>query len=201
MIVTNYTLEDLKKLPLRAIVALSARCGRRIEERALPRAADADAQRCRSAVASAIRLAEDFANGLPCPSAETVVTEAEAARAAVTGDFEQEMAMGGIIQAARAAANACHAIELCSESARSRKPRSTKPDPIANLADVTADLAARAAFTAAFEAVAAEGHTDPFIQAAIDDYEKLLRLDLGKYPDAGEPVDPSAKGPLGPLVK
>ena len=27
MIVTDYTTEDLKKLPLRAIVALAARCG------------------------------------------------------------------------------------------------------------------------------------------------------------------------------
>jgi hypothetical protein len=150
-------------------------------------------------VASAIRIAEDFANGLPCPSAESVVTEVEAARAAVSRSFEQEMAMGGIIQTARAAANAWHAIELCSESAQSQKVGSAKLDPIGSLANVTADLAARAAFTAAFEAVAAEGHTDPFIQAAIDDYERLLRLDLGRYPGAGQPIDPSAKGPLGPL--
>jgi hypothetical protein len=201
MIVTNYTPEDLKKLPLRAIVALRARCARRIEELAIPLGDDADAARCRCALESAIQIAEDFANGLPCGSAESVVAEAEAARAACKRDFEQEMAMGGIIQTARAAANALRALELCCESARSNKVGSAKLDPISNLADVTADLAARAAFTAAFEAVAAEGHSDPFIQAAIGDYERLLRLDLGKYPSAGDPVDPSRKGPLGPLEK
>jgi hypothetical protein len=201
MIVTNYTPEDLKKLPLRAIVALGARCARRIEERAIPPADDAHATRCRSAVASAIRLAEDFANGLACPSAESVVTEAEAARAAVSSDFERDMAMGGIVQAARAAANALHAIELSSESAQLHRVGSAKPDPMSGLANVNADLTARAAFTAAFEAVAAEGHTDPFIQAAIDDYQELLRLDLGTYPDAGQPIDASAKGPLGPLMR
>jgi hypothetical protein len=201
MIVTNYTPEDLKKLPLRAIVALAARCARRIEERAIPRADNADAKRCRAVVASAISLAEDFANGLPCPSAESVVTNAEAARSGADRAFEQEMAMGGIIQTARAAANAQHAIDLCAEAARSHKGGAPTVNPIDNLSTLNADLAVRAAFTAAFEAVAAEGHTDPFIQAAIDDFEKLLRLDLGKYPDAGEPVDPSANGPLGPLIR
>ena len=36
MIVTNYTPEDLKKLPLRAIVALAARCARRVEHACPP---------------------------------------------------------------------------------------------------------------------------------------------------------------------
>jgi hypothetical protein len=34
--------------------------------------------------------------------------------------------------------------------------------------------------------------------AAVEDYEKLLRLDLGSFPDAGKPLDLSSKGPLGP---
>jgi hypothetical protein len=151
-------------------------------------------------VTNAIQLADDFAKGLPIPLAESVVAEAEAARAAASREFEQDMAMGGIIQAARAAANAERAIELGHESAHSHKVGLTEPDPIGNLAYVAAGLAARAAFTAAFEAVAAEGHTDRFIQAAIDDYQRLLGLDLGKFPDAGHPIDPSAKGPLGPLT-
>jgi hypothetical protein len=128
MIITNYAPEDLKKLPLRAIVALSARCARRVEHLAVPEDDDPETQRCRAAVSNAIRLTENVASGSPCPSPES------------------------------------------------------------------------AAFTAAFEAVAAIGHSDSFITAAIDDYEKLLRLELGKYPEAGEPVDPSSKGQLGSLA-
>ena len=73
-----------------------------------------------------------------------------------------------------------------------------KPDPFPHLADVSADLAARDAFLAALEAVAAKGHADAFTKAAIEDYERLLRLDLGSYPQAGKPIDPSSRGPLGP---
>ena len=73
MIVTNYTPEDLKKLPLRAIVALAARCARRVEHLALLPEDHPESERCRAAVASAIRLAEDFAKGSPCSSLESVV--------------------------------------------------------------------------------------------------------------------------------
>jgi hypothetical protein len=99
MIVTNYTPEDLKKLPLWAIVALSARCARRVEHQA--------------------RLPDDHP-----------------------------------------------------ETARCRT---------------------------AVEAAAALGHSDHLLKAAIEDYEKLLRLDLGSYPQAGDLIDPSTWGPLGPL--
>ena len=91
-------------------------------------------------------------------------------------------------------------LDLRNEAEASRRPGCAKADPLLNLADVTADLTPRTAFTAAFEAVAAIGHSDSFITAAIDDYEKLRRLELGKYPEAGEPVDPSSKGPLGSLA-
>jgi hypothetical protein len=200
MIVTNYTPEDLKKLPLRAIVALSARCARRVEH--LVRLPDAHPvnERCRVATANAIRLAEDFASGSPCSSAENVIREIEECRAIANCDFTGDSALATVVMAARATANALHACELCGESAESRSVGAHQPDPIGHLADVTADLAARAAFTAAFEAVAAIGHSDSFITAAIDDYEKLLRLELGKYPEVGQPVDPSPEGPLGSLA-
>jgi hypothetical protein len=199
MIVTNYTPEDLKKLPLRAIVALSARCARRVEHLAVPEDDDPETQRCRAAVSNAIRLTENVASGSPCPSPESVVTEVESSRAVANADFVRDSALATIETAARAAANALHVLDLRNEAVASRRPGSAKADPLLNLADVTADLTARSAFTAAFEAVAAIGHSDSFITAAIDDYEKLLRLELGKYPEAGEPVDPSSKGPLGPL--
>jgi hypothetical protein len=198
MIVTNYSPEDLKKLPLRAIVALSARCARRVEHLALLPDDDPETERCRGAVANAIRLAEDFAKGLPCSAAETVVREIEAWRPVVQADFVRDSATGAIAMAAHAAAASLRALDLRGEMEGPKSAGADKPDPLPHLADVTADLAANGAFLAALDAVAAEGHTDAFVSAAVDDYLKLLRLDLGSYPHAGKPIDPSSRGPLGP---
>jgi hypothetical protein len=198
MIVTNYTPEDLKKLPLRAIVALSARCARRVEHLALLPDDDPETERCRAAVANAIRLAEDFAKGLPCSSPESAVREIESWRTAANANFLRDSATGAIVMAAHAAAASVRALDLRGETEGSRSVGAAKPDPLPHLADVTADMAAREAFLAALEAVAADGHSDAFINAAVDDYQKLLRLDLGSYPHAGKPIDPSSRGPLGP---
>jgi hypothetical protein len=200
MIVTNYTPEDLKKLPLRAIVALSARCARRVEHLARLPDNHAERERCRSAVSNAIGLAEDFANARPCPSLESVVREVEACRAVAEGDFVRDFAMAAVVQTAHAAATALHALGLRDEpSGRSAFGSGAGANPFPHLADITADQAARDAFTAAVEAAAAVGHTDRFVNAAIEDYQKLLRLDLGSYPQAGEPINLSSNGPLGPI--
>jgi hypothetical protein len=199
MIVTNYTPEDLKKLPLRAIVALAARCARRVERLALLPDGHPQQERCRKAAATAVRLAEGYASGSPCSSAESAVVEIEECRAIANCDFIRDSALATFSLAARAAVNALRACDLCAESANSHAGGSRGPDAIGHLADVNADLAARDTFTAAFEAVAADRHTDGFIKAAIADYERMLRLDLGRYPEPGSPIDPSAKGPLGPL--
>ena len=77
---------------------------------------------------------------------------------------------------------------------------STPPTrPFAHLADVTAELAALDAFTAAEDASGAVGYSDNFINGAVGDYERLLSLKLGRYPRAGQPIDPSPTGPLGAL--
>jgi hypothetical protein len=198
MIVTNYTPEDLKKLPLRAIVALSARCARRVEHLALLPDDDPETERCRAAVASAIQLAEDFARGLPCSSPESAVRNVEAWRADAKADFVRDSATGAIVMAAHAAAASLRALDLRGESDAPRAVGAAKVDPLPHLADVTADLAAHEAFLTALEATAADGHSDVFINAAVEDYQKLLRLDLGSYPAAGKPIDPSSRGPLGP---
>jgi hypothetical protein len=76
---------------------------------------------------------------------------------------------------------------------------SKKPNPFPRLADVTAEMAARDALMAAVKAADADGHCDIIIKAAVEDYRNLLRLDLGTYPQAGMPIDPSSNGPLGPF--
>jgi hypothetical protein len=197
MFVTNYMPEDLKKLPLRAIVALCARCARRVEHLALLPDDNPDSERCRATVASAIRLAEDFARGLPCSSPESVVREIEAWRAIVASDFVRDSATGAIVMAAHAAAASLRALDLRGETEASQSAGASKSDPLPHLADVSADLAAHNAYMTALDAVAAEGHSDAFINAAVDDYQKLLRLELGEFPHAGKPIDPSSQGPLG----
>jgi hypothetical protein len=196
--ITDYTPEDLKKLPLRAIVALAARCARRVEKQAQLPDGHAQQPRCRKAVADAIGRAEDFAKGLPCPSIESVVREVEACRAFVQDNFERNSALGAAVLAAHAAATACRSLEMRTEPEQAHFFGAAKPNPFPHLAQLTADLAARDAFLAALEAVGARGQADEFVRAAVDDYEKLLRLDLGSFPDAGKPIDLSSNGPLGP---
>ena len=144
MIVTNYTPADLKKLPLRAIVALSFRCARRVERLAVPDDDHPETQRCRAAVSNAIRLTEDFASGSPCSSSESVVSEVESCRASVSRDFVRDSALATIENAARAAANALHILDLRKEAEASHRPGPGKVDPLLNLVDVTADLTAQA---------------------------------------------------------
>jgi hypothetical protein len=150
-------------------------------------------------VANAIGLAEDFARGSPCPTLETVVREVEACRALARDDYERDSGMGAAVLAAHAAASAIHSLSLRREPGDSRYSPAAKANPIPHLADVTADLAARDAFLAALQSVGSEGHTEGFIKAAVEDYEKLLTLDLGSYPEEGKPIDSSSNGPLGPL--
>src|SRR5271156_1487560 len=80
MIVTKYTADDLKKLPLRAIAAFAARCARRVEHQALLPDEHPEHEKRRSAVAAAICLAEDFARNSPCTSCESVIRSVEESR-------------------------------------------------------------------------------------------------------------------------
>ena len=95
-------------------------------------------------------------------------------------------------QAACAAATACNVLDINSEPAETHVlgPR-PEPGPLANLANVTADVAALCAFTAAVDAADAVGYSDPFIQGAVRDYRTILGLQLGMYPEAGQPIDPA----------
>ncbi|MBV8487674.1 MAG: hypothetical protein JO161_05300, partial [Planctomycetaceae bacterium] len=66
MNIHEYTAQDLKKLPLRAIVALAARCARRVEHLALLPDGHPECDSYRQAVSDALGMAENFARGLPC---------------------------------------------------------------------------------------------------------------------------------------
>jgi hypothetical protein len=199
MIVPNMSTEDLKKLPLRAIVALAARCARRVESLSLLPDGHPDRDRCRTATDGAIRLAEDFARDSPCPAVASVIRDVEACQALAQGDYVREPAVAAVVWTAHAAGAAIESVGLCSEPAEVDLMGTRLPNPFPPLANVAADLATRDAFTAAVDAAVAAGFGDEFIKAAMQDYQTLLKLGLGSYPKAGEPIDPSPAGPLGKL--
>jgi hypothetical protein len=200
MIETRYTADDLKKLPLRAIVALAVRCARRVEPLALPPHDHPEKESLRSAVAEALRVAEDFARGRPCPAIESAVRAIEAGQGAVQGDLSRENAYAAVVRAAHAAAIALDALALRAEPEEKRLVSGDRPpQPFPHLADLSADLAALWAFTATMDAARAIASTDDFTRSPAEDYRKPLELKLGQYPEAGQPIDPSPGGPLGPL--
>jgi len=198
MIIPKYTLDDFKKLPLRAIVAFAARCARRVEQLSIPPDDHPEHERCRLAVSDAIQMAEDFARGSPCTSCESVIPAIEASRDTARGELVRDNAIAAVVQAAYAAATALNAVVLGGEP-EERHFSGPPTRPLAHLADVTAEIAALDAFTAAVDASAAVGYSDNFIKGAAGDYQRLLILNLGIYPGAGQPIDPSPNGPLGPL--
>jgi hypothetical protein len=199
MIVPNVSTEDLKKLPLRAIVALAARCARRVESLSLLPDGHPDMDRCRTAIDGAIRLAEDFARGSPCPAVRPVIQDVEACRPLAEGDYVRETAVAAGEWTSHAAAAAMESLGLRDEPAEVSVMGTRQPNPFPQLANVAADLAARDAFTAAVDAAVAAGFGDEFIKGAMQDYQALLKLGLGRYPEAGHPIDPSPAGPLGQL--
>jgi hypothetical protein len=200
MTLPKYTAEDLKQLPLRAIVALAARCARRVEKLALLPDDHPGALDCRSTVKQALEMAEDFARGVPCAPGEGLIRQLQECQQAAEGDEVRQDALASIIQTAGAAATARNVADIRSEPAESHPlGPGPEPGPLSNLANVTADVAALCAFTAAVDAADAVGYSDAFIQAAVRDYRRALDLRLGNYPESGQPIDPGPDGPLGPL--
>lgn len=199
MIVPNISIDDLKRLPLRAIVALAARCARRVESLGFPPDGHPDGERCRTAIDGAIRLAEDFARDSPCRGVPAAIRDVEACRAIADDDFVRETAVAAVVWTAHAAAAAMEGLGLRQEPAEVSVMGTRRPNPFPQLSNVAADLAARDAYTAGVDAAGAAGFADGFIEGAMKDYRALLRLKLGRYPDAGQPIEPSPAGPLGEL--
>jgi hypothetical protein len=127
-----------------------------------------------------------------------VIRAIEASRDAAQVELVRANAVAAVVHAAYAAATALDAVALEGEP-EERHLFGPPTRPFAHLADVTAEMAALDAFTAAVDASAAVGYSDSFIKGAVGDYTRLLSLNLGSYPQAGQPIDSSPTGPLGPL--
>jgi hypothetical protein len=202
MDIPDFEVDDLKKLPLRAIVAFAARCARRVEHLAQLPEGDPRRESNRCAVEAALHMAEEFAKGADGPPDESVVAAVDASRGVPGGPAGSEDAAAAAAEACHAAASAWHLTSNI--GAGKDDPPELKKEEVrrilGTLSHVTADLATLNAFTAAATAYRSAGcHNEDFVRAALNDYNALLRLQLGRYPEVGEPVDPSPLGPLGPL--
>ena len=200
MKLVNFTLDHLKALPLRAIVAFAARCARRVEPLAQLPEGDPQRESRREAVEAALRLADSFARGTDEPPDESVVAAIDASRDA-GAELAAAAAASAIAQAAHAAASAWRAGSRVAREGGAPGKRATEAGrALGTVTRITADLAAVNAFTATGDAFVSVGcRNEDFVDAALSDYDKLVRLRLGRYPELGNPVDPSAVGPLGPL--
>ena len=175
---------DLQQLPLRALIAFTARCAKRAVAKYGVAPDRPDAETCRQAVRDAVRLATEFAMGND-PSLDDVTSTENAVVQAVLGarqlaDVNPTAAFAA--NSAYAAINATHlALECIGSEARA-----------------TAEQCAEVCKAAADAAVAA----DKTIRATVQrDWETLRQLGLGRFPAAGKPVDPDVFGPLGPLYQ
>ena len=200
MKLANFPVEKLKVLPLRAIVAFAARCGRRVERLAQLPEGNPQRESRRQAIEAALRMAESYAKGADTPPDESVVAAIDVIRNA-GGELAGAAATSAIAQAAHAAASAWHAGSQVAEDGGAPGKRTVEAGRFRGaLTHVTADLAALNAFTAAAEAFVSVGYrNEAFVDAALGDYHKLVGLQLGRYPELGATVDPSPAGPLGPL--
>jgi hypothetical protein len=197
------TVEDLKGLPLRALVAWATRCARRVQPLVPLPEGQPETDRPHGAVEVALRMAEDFAQGaVPLP-VEDVIHAVDVVRGAATagGDRGVAAAVGAAAEAAHATASALEALGAAGrETTAPAEGTAADEDVLDRIALAITENTALAAHRAAEEAVAAVGeHNEDLIQAAYQDYLALLRLDLGRFPNEGQPVDPSPDGPLGPL--
>ena len=147
-------------------------------------------------------MAEAFARGADEPPDESTIAAIDSSRGVAGGPAGSAEAVAAAAEAAHAAAAAWRLIGpgVADKSAPEELKTAEARKFLGGLTHVTADLAALAAFTAAVDAFTSVGyHNEHFVNAALDDYDRLLRLKLGRYPEPGQPIDPSPSGPLGRL--
>ena len=196
------TEDDLKKLPLGAIVAYAVRCARRVQPLYGRAAGLAEWRKHETALEWAISLAENFC--LSHVVSAAAYDAAYGARSAAQAVDARDAARA----ASAAARAAAYAFDV---------PKSAVYDHVIYASRVAAEAvdaakaAARAAAHAASATTAAacspdedesdENDDEDAAQdaAARADYDRLLKLNPGAFPKLGQPIDATENGPLGPL--
>jgi hypothetical protein len=198
----SVTQAELRNLPLLAAVALAVRCVRRVQPLFRACRDDGDWERLHRTVESAIAAAAMVAAGANVPDmAASTKQLAELAR-----EVSKSPLTPPADQVAVAAAHAAHAAAAALAG--------DAEETISQAGDafwVTADLVAFHNVLAGDLDVATaeldkalcgqwdDSGADEMRDALATDYENLRTQDLGHFPNAGKPVDPSDQGPLGPL--
>jgi hypothetical protein len=196
------TVDELKTLPLRAIVSYAVRCARRVQPLYWQAREVAHREKHEAAIETALTITEQFCRGEHIAAADA----ADAARAAEAAADAAD-AVEAAAEAAEAAAEAARAARAgtASRAAAAAFAGATAgvTAAIARTADAAdAARAARAAFsgaTAGVTAATARAAGKAAIAAARADYYRLVSVNLEGYPDLGQPIDPTENGPLGPL--
>lgn len=198
----DFTVEHLKALPLRATVAFAARCARRVEPIALEPERNSAREGDRGTIEAALLLADNFARGADAAPDPSVLAAIDSMASAPGSPLHSQRAAASAAAAAHAAATAWSALQTHREEDY-EPPLGVDAYPrksIEGIEHVTVDRAALNAFTAAVDAYSAVGYeNEGFVAAALNDYDRLLQLRLGRYAEPGEPIDPSPGGPLGRL--
>ena len=177
--------EQLKQIPLYAIVAYTVRCAMRVQSLYTISEEHPDSKSCTEAIQNAIRISVEFASGKeinPDEAADAEEAVIQAVVIASEGDAANKLSALSA-NAAYAAINAANTA-LASQNAASRATEANKT--------------VLAAVTAADAASAAEGS----IKNSVDrDWQRLHRLRLGGYPELGKPVNPISNRTLGPVFE
>jgi hypothetical protein len=185
----------LRKLPRRALVALAARCARRVQPLLYQMPGnDPNKQEHLVALEKAILVSEGFAQGSlaegpwePVDSAQRplIVANADTALHALGNSEPGATAAAAVFQTVFAAWAAWSAD---SEETVKRTWYALKS---AEAADLRADNAMRGSLSCSSPAI---------LTAALShDLQDLIGLGLGDFPNLGKKIDPRANGPLGPL--
>jgi hypothetical protein len=197
-----FSIEDLKSLPLRAMVAFAVRCARRVEHLAQLPEGDVRREQRRLAIDEGLRMAEAVARGDSCPSVESIIPAIDASRHAAGAAARCASAMASARATVHAAASVLSVMDCAVGdqemplSARRVEARKF----LRALESTTADLAAMSAFTAATNAYDAVGlDNEDLVASSMNDFDRLSCLDLSRFPELGEPIDASPGGPLGPI--
>ncbi|MCY2991870.1 MAG: hypothetical protein NTY19_28935 [Planctomycetota bacterium] len=184
------TPDELKTLPLRAMVVYAVRCARRVQPlfglaREIPHH-----EKHLAAIEIALTLSEQYCRG-------ELIATAYAVRAAYA-----------VADAAAYAARAAHTVVAAAKAAYAADDAARTVYAAAYFSGharsgaYAARLAAAyaAATGAAGRAACAAAHfADDAKCAARSDYDCLRALNPGETPSLGSPLDPSESGPLGPL--
>jgi hypothetical protein len=169
------SIEELTCLPLRAVVAYAARCARR----ARPQYVGAE----EDVLDQAILIAERFAQGKLLPFGFSLDVPYRVAKTTIT-PFPT--------MAAYSAAHAAQAAVLASD------PGDKDRRDVAFWA-YQASVASGSALLPSANPMLMPDVSERRLQAQRADYDSLMSLNLGKFPDLGQPVAASENGSLGLL--